>query len=166
MARGTSVHWMTQLEDQGALNYRRVPKSLRGYRKAWNTFKEASRLNITGIEVQFVSRFGFAGIIDRTATFFSWGRNLVGTAIIDIKTGPIAHHVRYQLVLYTVAAAGDDPQLARYIRRIAVRLKPNGTYAVKEFPISEWVTDWSEAMEAVRSVNETRETTSGHARKL
>src|SRR5450755_210227 len=69
MKRGTSVHWLTQLEDEGALNYRMVPRSLRGYRKAWNTWKRRSLFCPLMIEHKFCSRYGYAGIIDRAGTF-------------------------------------------------------------------------------------------------
>lgn len=157
MARGTSVHWLTQLEDQGALDYRTVPKALRGYRKAWNAWKDASGFTPVIIEEQFVSRFGFAGIIDRVGGFRRSDRT--STAVVDIKTGQIAYHVRFQLCAYTVAAAGDDPARAKHIRRIAVRLKPDGTYGVKEFSIHEWPTDWAEFMEAVRVANDYQDET-------
>src|ERR1039458_2909802 len=55
MKRGKSVHWMTQLDDEGALNYRKVPKFLRGYRKAWNTWKERSGFVPIVIEKWLVS---------------------------------------------------------------------------------------------------------------
>jgi DNA-binding transcriptional ArsR family regulator len=151
MARGTSVHWLTQLEDEGALDYRRVPKSLRGYRKAWNTWKERSGFQTLRIEYQFVSEYGFAGIIDRIGTLPHGGGRMM--AVVDLKTGPITHHVRYQLAPYTVAAAEGRPMVAHFYRRIALRLKPDETYQVKEFPISDWWSDWARFMKALRGMN-------------
>src|SRR6266478_1295310 len=69
MDRGSKVHWLTELEDGGGLNYRTVPKWLRGFRKGWNTWKRRSSFQINSIEERFVSRFGYAGIIDRTGMF-------------------------------------------------------------------------------------------------
>jgi hypothetical protein len=153
MARGTSVHWMTQLEDEGALDYRRVPKAMRGYRKAWNLWKERSGFTPLAIEKKFVSRYGFAGIIDRVGIFKMprWSGTQV---VVDIKTGAVANHVAYQLVSYTMGAAEDDPNKASRIRRIALRLSDDGTYKVREFPLVTWGADWARFMSAVREVSE------------
>jgi len=154
MQRGTSVHWLTQLEDEGSLNYRTVPKSLRGYRKAYNTWKRRSGFMPLQIEQKFVSRFGFAGIIDRIGTLpYSGYRQM---AVVDIKTGDIQDWVRLQLTPYTVAAADDNPRFAEVIRRVALRLYPDGTYKVKEFPPETWLTDWAEFIRALRGMNGNR----------
>src|SRR5580692_10404191 len=55
MARGQSVHWLLQLEDEGALNYRTVPRPLRGYRKAYKLWKQRSKFNVLGIEQSIYS---------------------------------------------------------------------------------------------------------------
>jgi hypothetical protein len=153
MKRGTSVHWMLQLEDEGALNYRKVPSSLRGYRRAYQTWKKRSLFHPLMIEHQFVSNFGFAGIVDRAGTFPSvavLGRG--SSAIVDIKTGDVPDWARYQLAAYCV---GIEPQLAlaRYLRRIAIRLRPDGTYKVKEFPLCTWDVDFSKFMHALEKAN-------------
>jgi len=154
MKRGTAVHWLTQLEDEGGLNYRTVPKPLRGYRKAFNTWKQRSGFVATAIETKFVSKFGFAGIIDRVGLFpptpfFP----TASTAVVDIKTGDVADWVRLQLTPYTVAAAGDNPTIAEGIRRIALRLFPDGTYKVKEFPRSTWLGDWARFIKELRGMD-------------
>jgi len=58
----------------------------------------------------FVSRFGYAGIIDRTgmfppSVFMGWGTS----AVLDIKTGAVADWVGYQLAAYAVWAAATIP---------------------------------------------------------
>lgn len=161
MARGTSVHWMTQLEDEGALDYRRVPKSLRGYRKAWNLWKERSGFQVMAVEYKFISQFGFAGIVDRIGSLpphrVIGSGLLLPNAIVDLKTGDVADYVRYQLAPYTVAAA-TQVHHARSIRRIALRLRPDGTYKVKEFPQSQWAADWAKFMDTLRRTNGHRST--------
>jgi len=148
MQRGTSVHWLTQLEDQECLNHRKIQHHLRGYRKAWRSFKRNSGLLVTNVEQQFVSRYGYAGIIDRI------GRFALGLpAVVDIKTGAIPNWVGYQLAAYAVWASGDDPSCAKYMRRIAVSLKHSGFYGVCEFPSSTFERDWSQFMQWVRSSN-------------
>src|ERR1700687_906036 len=90
MKRGTSVHWLLQLEDEGALNYKTVPRSLRGYRKAYKTWKRHSGFNPIWIERKFVSDFGYAGIIDRAGSFPATTMYLSGTScVLDFKTGEI-----------------------------------------------------------------------------
>jgi hypothetical protein len=154
MKRGTAVHWLTQLEDEGGLNYRTVPKNLRGYRKAFNTWKKRSGFLVTQIETKFVSKFGFAGIIDRVGMFPpNPFLQSASTAVVDIKTGDIADWVRFQLTPYTVAAAGDNPTIAEGIRRIALRLFPDGTYKIKEFPRSTWLGDWSRFIKELRGID-------------
>ena len=149
--RGNSVHWLTQLEDVGGLNYRTTPKWLRGFRRGWNDWKRRSHFQINSVEEQFVSRFGYAGIIDRTGTFppsvfLGWGTS----AVVDIKTGAVPDWVALQLAAYAVWAAGDNPKKAEYVRRIAVRLKENGEYAIREFPSCSFKSDWSRFVHYLR----------------
>ena len=133
MKRGTSVHWMTQLEDQGALNYRTVPKALRGYRKCWNDWKKASGFVPIAIEYRFIWE-DFAGIIDRVGTFPPTTMYPNGShAIVDLKSGDVQDWVKCQLAPYAVAWM-QSIKLARFIRRIAVRVNEDGSPArVKEF---------------------------------
>jgi len=154
MARGNSVHWLTQLEDAGGLDYRRVPKSLRGYRKAWNLWKQRSGVQITSVETPFVSRFGYAGIIDRTGTFPpSVFLGFGSSAVIDIKSGPIGDWTRYQLAAYAVWAAGDSAVKGEFVRRIAIHLNPLGEYKVREFPLCTFRVDWAKFMSWTRKAN-------------
>jgi hypothetical protein len=149
MKRGKSVHWMTALEDQGALDYRRVPVALRGYRRAWQAWKKATGFMPELIEWQFISAFGFAGTIDRFGTLPSTEMYRTPTkAIVDIKTGAVADWVRYQLAPYALGVM-QKLALARRIRRIGVELRKDGTYAAKEFPLATFDEDIAKFMEAV-----------------
>ena len=150
MARGTSVHWMTQLEDEGGLDYRRVPWKLRGYRKAWRAWKQASEFRPVTIEQQFISRYGYAGIIDRVG---SLPPLYYPNVVVDIKTGAVPDWARYQLAAYSVFAAGDNPKYAAHFRRIAVRLCLDGTYKVREFPRATWQLDWCKFISLVGRIN-------------
>ena len=149
--RGQSVHWLTQLEDEGALNYRTVPAGLRGYRKAYRTWKRHSGFFVIWIERKFYSHYGFTGTLDRAGSFPATTMYGSGTSgVVDLKSGAIADAVRYQLCAYTLAV-DPRPAIARTIRRIALRLNADGTYRVKEFPMSEWDRDFSEFMEMLRT---------------
>jgi hypothetical protein len=150
--RGQSVHWLTQLEDEGALNYRTVPAGLRGYRKAYRTWKRHSGFNVIWIERKFISHYGYAGTLDRAGSFPATTMFGSGTSgVVDLKTGPIADWVRLQLCSYTLAV-DPRPAIARTIRRIALRLSADGTYRVKEFPLSTWDSDFAEFMKDLKDM--------------
>jgi hypothetical protein len=150
MKRGKSVHWLLQLEDQAALDYRRVPVALRGYRKAWQAWKKASGFMVELVEWRFISERGFAGTLDRYG--YLPPTELyphLTSAIIDIKSGPVADWTRLQLAAYAV---GHQPRLAlaRRIRRIGVELRKDGRYKATEFPMATFDQDISKFMEAAR----------------
>src|SRR5208337_821357 len=65
MNRGKSVHWLLQLDDEGALNYRTVPRALLGYRRAYKTWKRLSGFVPLLIEEHMISPLGYGGIPDR-----------------------------------------------------------------------------------------------------
>jgi len=140
--RGKSVHWLLQLEDEGLLDHRKVPKALRPYRKAYKTWKTRSGFVPLLIEHKFVSPFGFSGILDR------YGKQPIN-AVLDFKTGSAAEWVKYQLAAYALAIQ-PKIALARMIRRIALALLPDGTYKVKEFPMSEFDHDIARFLEALK----------------
>lgn len=153
MQRGSSVHWMLQLEDEGALNYRQVPLSLRPYRKAYKDWRSASGFSPELIEKQFISHYGFAGTLDRYGTLPKTGMFPSGSrAIVDFKTGGIQEWVKFQLAAYSIRVH-SHPAMARTVRRIALALRSDGTYQVKEFPSSDWDWDFSVFMKAKRSVD-------------
>ena len=137
--RGQSVHWMCQLEDQGALNPRKVPRSLRGYRKAWKAFKANCGFipDPEWTERKFASGYWYAGIIDRAGIL---GNTF---AVVDLKTGSITDAARLQLTAYTLAIE-PRPALASWIRRVAVRLNRNGTYNIREWDWRSYHQDLAE----------------------
>lgn len=150
--RGKSVHWLLELEDQGALNYRRVPRPLRGYRKAYIDWKKRSQFFPVLIEKKFVSHYGYAGIVDRAGTFPVTPMFIGGsTAILDFKTGGIADWVRYQLAAYAV---GIEPNfsVARTIRRVALALNADGTAMVREFEQRTFDSDFAKFYDAMKGV--------------
>lgn len=154
MNRGKSVHWMLQLEDEGSLNYREVPKGLRGYRKAYLTWKRRSEFHAIWIEYGFVSDFGYAGTMDRAGSFPASTMYSKGSsAVLDFKTGAIPDWSRLQLCAYSLAV-DPRPAIARTIRRIALSLRPDGTYTVKEYPLCTWDLDCAEFMRALKKVEE------------
>lgn len=150
MQRGSSVHWMLQLEDEGKLNYRQVPLSLRPYRKAYLDWKKASGFVPDVIEEQFISHFGFAGTLDRYGEFPKTEMFPMGSrAVVDFKTGQVQEWVRYQLAAYSIRIH-SHPAMARTVRRIALTLRADGTHKVREFGADSWEHDFSVFIEAKR----------------
>lgn len=139
MARGTSIHWMCAIHDQGALNYRNLPHWMRPYRKAWMDFRKNTGFvpDMEWVEKSFVSPLGYCGTVDRKGHF----GNFV-YSVLDLKTGNVPAHARYQLALYAKAI--------RVINRIAVALRSDGTYTAKIYPTKELEYDYAIGCEAVR----------------
>jgi hypothetical protein len=138
MKRGTSVHWITELSDLGALKPRSAPKALRGYLKAWRSWRENSGFTPLLIEKPFISPHGYAGTPDRFGSFPN------GTwAVVDLKTGEgdIADYTRYQLAPYAKWYAVTEGKFG--IRRIGVKLHSDGTYRAKEFPVNTMPLDFA-----------------------
>jgi hypothetical protein len=138
LKRGTSVHWITELSDLGALKPRSAPKALRGYLKAWRSWRENSGFVPMLIEKPFISPFGYAGTPDRFGSFQN------GTwAVVDIKSGEgdVADYVKYQLAAYSKWYSVTEGK--SNIRRIAVKVHADGTYRAKEFSPNTILTDFS-----------------------
>lgn len=144
---GTAVHWLLELSDQKALP-KRIDPALRGYRKAWRTWKKASGFVITGIERQFISSLGYAGTADRIGYFKPLAKLPV---VLDFKTGTsIPKYVSIQLAAY---ARGLLPN-GWYARRIAFQPYADGTYSLKEYPIPSLSVDFAKFTEALRKMKE------------
>jgi hypothetical protein len=138
LKRGTSVHWITELSDLGALKPRSAPKALRGYLKAWRLWRENSGFVPMLIEKPFISPFGYAGTPDRFGSFPN------GTwAVVDIKSGDgeVADYTKYQLAAYSKWYSLTEGK--SNIRRVAVKVHSDGTYRAKEFPLNTMPLDFS-----------------------
>lgn len=158
MYRGTQVHWMIRLQMQGILNYRKVPVFLRPYRKAFNTWLNRSGFIPVWTERSFFHpTFGFTGTLDLAGRFTVAKYDTDGmTAIIDIKTGySVMEWVKLQLCAYSTFVY-SDLRRARYVRRIALLLKPDGTYRIREFPIETWDLDFATFIQAKEKVCQQR----------
>lgn len=144
MRRGKSVHWLLQLDDEGLLNYRTVPRALLGYRRAYRTWKKRSQFEPLLIEKPMASRLGYCGIPDR------YGILARTKSVVEFKTGAVADWTRFQLAAQCLLIQ-PNLALARTIRRIGLSLLPDGKYRVKEFPLSEFDSDISKFMEALKT---------------
>ena len=157
MQRGRSVHWLLQLEDEGRLNYRAVPKALRPYRMAYLAWKRNSGFIPQLIEAPFLSNFGFAGTLDRYGRLPATAMYPRGSrALVDFKTGSVQEWVAIQLAAYSLRIH-SNPVLARMVRRIGLGLKEDGSYQVREFPAETWEIDFAKFLEAKKRVEERTE---------
>lgn len=148
MRRGTSVHFACELYDLGALNRRTLPKALRGYVKAWVTWRERSGFRPLLIEKPILSPHGYAGTPDRFGTL---GNRY---AVVDLKTGEgsVSDWIRYQIAAYVKYFEFTEFYVGMPgLRRVAVKLHADGTYHAKEFPPSTYVHDFAVFYEALKN---------------
>lgn len=151
--RGSEVHRLCAEDDGQGLDLRKVPKQFRGYLRAWRQYRIDSGFSPVLIEQRIDDhRNGYAGRLDRVG--YRHGQAI--STVLDIKTtktGAIADYVRFQLVAY-----GHALRPNHLFERIAVALKPNGTYNVKVFGQLDFKNDLVKFLEMLRTVKE-----KGHA---
>lgn len=131
--RGTAVHLACQYDDEGTLDDASVTDELKGYLAAYRKWKaQSGRTTFAAAETRIVHPSGlYSGSPDRISD------NPLAE-VWDIKTGsPLPWHP-IQLAAY----ANLMPYPYSY-RRFTLYLKEDGTYTVKEYPISETVHDLS-----------------------
>jgi hypothetical protein len=132
--RGSTVHLITQLHDEGTLDPETVDPELAGYLEAWSKFREISDVTFDedGIERMVCSAdYRYAGTVDRV------GHNVLGKRIvIDIKTGTPLAATGLQLAAYE-HTLGEDRAMAR----IGVYLRKDGTFTTEIYDDpSDWPT--------------------------
>jgi hypothetical protein len=147
--RGNNIHWLYCLDNQQALNTRRLNTTMRGYLKSWRAWKKDAGFFVIKdiVEFAFISaEYGFAGTVDV-------GGMLQGfPAVVDYKSGAaIPEYVRWQLAPYAVGAFGKK---AKFTRRICFQPRPdaNPPYRVREFPTTEFQQDWAKFAAALQKV--------------
>jgi hypothetical protein len=138
--RGSEVHRMIELYDRRRLYESTVPPELRGFLHAHKKFLAESGFIPQEIEKTVQSKgHQLRGRIDRAGL-------LKGQkTIIDFKTGVIGKAVALQLALGGFLL---DPNI--WFHRSAVRLKADGTYSMKNFPLIEWGEDLATGLACVR----------------
>ncbi|HEY6022358.1 MAG TPA: hypothetical protein VIY48_21610 [Candidatus Paceibacterota bacterium] len=151
MKLGTQVHWMLELEDLGALNYRTVPRALRPYRTAYLTWKKRSGFQPLMIEKSFLSVHGYAGTFDRFGSLPKTAQFPRSFALVDFKSGDgkVADWVGKQLAAYS-----REFRDMGTVRRIGLQLHKDGTYAVREFPESSFNYDLAVFLQALKQWKE------------
>lgn len=135
--RGSCVHLACQYDDQGDLDEASLDPVTVGYLKAWRKCKKEMCLQFNGIEVSKQdSLYGYCGRIDR----------ILGGAVLDLKTGGSHPAHRLQLAAYARL-------VAPMCRRIIVRIKVDGTYQAREFPMAELERDFQTFTAALAVAN-------------
>lgn len=142
--QGSVTHKVTELLDQGFLDYTKVPDGTRGRLCAYERFKEELHFVPLpdGIEVELEDKqYGMRGRLDRRGL-------LAGVpAIIDLKSGAIQPAVDLQLAMYGHMA---DPNI--WWTRVAVELRKDGTYRFRLRNRMTYKSDVATALAFARTV--------------
>lgn len=127
--RGTFVHEMTALYDQGELDEDEVDPAIKPYLEAWKRFTVDTRWQSIFIEQQYFSeQYLFAGTVDRVG-FRDRGRN--ENAVVDLKSNHAPSWLVLQLAAYQLLSAAP---LAW-----GVTLLDTGKYRMQNFKPSELI---------------------------
>jgi hypothetical protein len=122
--RGTTVHELLRLLDDGDLDWEVTDEEFKGYFTAYQQFCKDSRFTPHLVEHRvWHPQWLYAGTLDRTGTM---GADLV---CLDFKTGLVLPGHALQLAAYTMCL--PDPR--RY-RRIGLQLSGDGSYRAHEWP--------------------------------
>ena len=136
---GTAAHAASHYYDEGDLDLSSVDDEAMGYLEGWMKFKRENRMEIHAIEqrgIVIVDGMPYGYTFDRDVTL-AGARTLIEikcTAGIEISWGP-------QTAAYECALRAIDGKARR---RVAVHLKPAGTYVllplseVKDYQVWKW----------------------------
>jgi len=120
-ARGEYVHTMTHLYDQGELDEDTLDPQLVPYLEAWKKFLKESSFQVIDSEIPlYHPQLLYAGTPDKVGLLNDQ------LTILDNKSGTLESWVSLQLAGYEILKGSPH-------KRVAVRLKPDGTYNLKEF---------------------------------
>jgi hypothetical protein len=124
--RGSLVHKITELLDQGVLDWDSVDPALEPYIQAYETFLSDYMPEYDYIEKRVYDPIcRFAGTLDRAGRFH--GKKHF---ILDIKTGQIQEWTRLQTAAYQYCLAKEDPKYShtKLVPRYGLQLNNDGTY--------------------------------------
>lgn len=120
--RGSVIHMVCQLDNEGDLDEESVAPEVAGYLAALRAFKRDTCFVPELIERSLFSTLHhFAGTPDIIGKTFD-GRHVV----VDLKSGAIQKATRLQLSAYQILAVENGITYIPY--RVAVRLQPGGRY--------------------------------------
>lgn len=129
-AFGVAVHKACELDDRGVLNEAALDPALVPYLDAWRAFSRDYAVQWSAIEERvYHPRLRYAGTLDRFGIVrIAPNKPHTTPAVVDIKSGTqILPSVGPQLAAYY--RARDESSVTT--KRLAVQLKPDGTYVAK-----------------------------------
>lgn len=144
---GDAVHFATELYDEDDLDFTTLPEEIAGYVNGWVKFRDETGW-VTELSEHrvFSKKYQYAGTLDCIGRFTKL-RHIRSrhTVVLDKKTtydylpsfGP-------QIAAYQ--QAWNESNTPKATRRVAVRLKPDGTYEMYE---CDDPTDWSVYLSAL-----------------
>lgn len=155
--RGIAVHRLTAEEDGRRkanctfFDLRQVRTEWRGYMRAWRKYREESGFMPELIEHRIdCHEAEYAGRIDRFGVRPTRDPLKFQQVVLDIKTsttGAVADYVKFQLAAY-----GNALEKGKAFERIAVALKPDGTYNCRIFPLHDYFRDVAEFLQISKRV--------------
>jgi hypothetical protein len=129
--RGTRIHQICQWNDEGTLDEASVAPEYAGHLRAWRRFLLEYEADVVASEQLVSHPLGYAGRLDRVLDLH--GENWV----VDIKSGPPGPTAALQTAAYEEALNSGGE--TRAYRRMAVRVRKDGTFQVTEYDDPE---DW------------------------
>lgn len=147
LARGVFVHEACHFDDEKDYDLRTAPRALKGYVRAWRKWKRDTGFKIRMIEQRVWSAtYSYCGTLDREGELP--GKLL--PCIVDLKSnksGAVPSSVRYQMAAYGFAL---NPGLIFW--RVAVILKPDGSYNTALYSPDSWTADLGVFLNAVKGL--------------
>ena len=136
--RGTDIHLMTEMIDEGIMDYLDVIDSeYEGWLNAYYAFETDNKIEIKEIElpVKYEGNYPYQGHLDRIMLING------EEYIVDIKTGQIVNWNGIQLAAYGMAY---NPK----IKRAVLKLSKDGTYKFKtkikvDLSSDYWLREWT-----------------------
>ncbi len=140
--RGTALHQATWFLDEGDLDEDGVDKDTLPRLKAWRKFRRDLTFRTLLIEKRMYDPiYGFAGTPDRVVEFPDGRRG-----VIELKTGAIQKAVALQTAAQVKLVREKNETT---LRRLAVHLKADGEYSVREFHTRDYPADLSVFLSAL-----------------
>lgn len=131
--RGSVVHKCCELDDLNDLDDSSVDPRVLGHLDAYRNFRRDFQFEPVAIERRIYHPLArYAGTYDRAGVI---GKHLV---LLDLKSGAPAPAAALQTAAY--AACFERSQL---FRRIALWIKADGNYQVKEYKVQDYARDWT-----------------------
>ena len=119
--RGSYIHTAIHLFDIGDLDEENLDPVIFPYLNAWKKFLSESKFKVVDSEVRLNNEmYQLTGKPDKVGVLNN------SPTIVDAKSGVIMPYVSLQLAFYELLKGSPH-------KRVAIQLKPDGKYSLKEF---------------------------------